>query len=113
MINLLVDGGYAFDYLSILQIKAEKGGSKELFNLCKNNIISQIGIALYLEIEASQEYKDLLNANLNTFNLVDVVKTNPCVGGAVDKSNYERFLKKKALAKKFFFEECSEVKIGY
>lgn len=113
MINLLVDEGYAFDYLSILEIKSNKNDNKELYNHCKENIISQISLYNFLEIESSIEYKELLKANLNTFNLVDAVKSNPCLGAEVDKSNYERFLKKQALQKKFFGSIGNEIKIGY
>jgi hypothetical protein len=113
MINLLVDEGYAFDYLSILEIKANKNGDKTAYNYCKENLISQVGLYEFLEMESSQEYKELLEANLNTFNLVDAVKTNPCLGTDVDKSNYERFLKKQALQKKFFDSIGGEIKIGY
>ena len=113
MINLLVDESYAFDYLSILEIKADKNGDKKNYNLCKEHIISQISLYEFLEITSSQEYKDLLEANSNTFNLVDAVKSNPCLGTEVDKSNYERFLKKQALQKKFFGSMGNEIKIGY
>jgi hypothetical protein len=113
MINLLVDEGYAFDYLSILEIKSSKNGNKMAYNHCKENIISQIGLYEFLEIESSQEYKDLLEANFVTFNLVDAVKLNPCLGQEVDKSNYTRFLKKQALQKKFFGSSGQEIKIGY
>lgn len=113
MINLLVDEGYAFDYLSVLEIKSNKNGDKMAYNHCKENITSQVGLYEFLEIESSQEYKELLEANLNTFNLVDAVKSHPCLGTEVDKSNYERFLKKQALQKKFFNSIGSEIKIGY
>jgi hypothetical protein len=113
MINLPVDESYAFDYLSILEIKSDKNRDKRNYNLCKETIISQIGLYEFLEIEASQEYKELKEVNLNTFNLVDAVKNNPCLGAEVDKSNYERFVKKQALQKKFFNSIVSEIKIGY
>jgi hypothetical protein len=113
MINLLVDEGFVFDYLSILEIKSEKNGDKRNYNLCKEMIISQIGLYEFLEIEASQEYKELKETNLNTFNLVDAVKNNPCLGAEIDKSNYKRFIKKQALQKKFFNSIGNEVKIGY
>jgi hypothetical protein len=113
MINLFVDESYAFDYLSILEIKANKNGDKKNYNLCKEHLTSQIGLYEFLEIISSQEYKDLLQANLNTFDLVDAVKSNPCLGVEVDKANYERFLKKQALQKKFFGSIGQEIKIGY
>jgi hypothetical protein len=113
MINLPVDESYAFDYLSILEIKANKNGDKKNYNLCKEHLILQIGLYEFLEITSSQEYKDLLEANFNTFNLVDAVKSDPCLGKKVDESNYTRFLKKQALQKKFFGSIGQELKIGY
>lgn len=113
MLNLLVDEGYAFDYLSILEIKSNKNGDKKNYNQCKDNIIFQIGLYKFLEIENSKEYKELLRANLNTFNLVDAVKSDSCLGIEVDKSNYQRFLKKQALQKRFFGSIGNEIKIGY
>jgi hypothetical protein len=113
MINLTVDESYAFDYLSILEIKSNKNGDKKNYKQCKENIICQIGLDNFLEIEASEEYHQLLKANLNTFNLVEAVKLNPCLGDKVDESNYERYKAKIALQKKFFNENLSEQKIGY
>jgi hypothetical protein len=113
MINLLVDEAYAFDYLSILEIKANKNGDKKNYNLCKEHLTAQIGLYEFLEITSSEEYRDLLEANSHTFDLVDAVKSNECLGKEVDKSNYARFLKKQALQKKFFGSIGQEVKIGY
>jgi hypothetical protein len=113
MINLLVDEAYAFDYLSILEIKAKKNGDTKNYKLCREHLTSQIGLYKFLEIKSSQEYKNLLKANSNTFNLVDAVKSNPCLGAEVDKANYERFLKKQVLQKKFFGSIGLEIKIGY
>jgi hypothetical protein len=113
MISILLDEGYAFDYLSILEIKSNKNGDKMAYNHCKENIISQIGLYEFLEIESSPEYKELLEANFHTFNLVDAVKSDTCLGAEVDRSNYQRFLKKQALQKKFFGSIGHEIKIGY
>jgi hypothetical protein len=109
--------GYIFDLLSINQIKLfkfkdEVAHQKNFTNLL-NEIKRQIGNEKTLEVMESQEYFDLVNANLTTFELVDAVKTNPCLGREVDESNYKRFLSKKALQEKWFNSEYSEVKIGY
>ena len=67
MININVDEGYAFDFLSILQVKHETIDSKELeerFTECKNYISKQIGSTLFSEIINSKEYKNCYLANL-------------------------------------------------
>jgi hypothetical protein len=111
--------GYIFDILSIYQIKISKSIPEEdslhasNFNNLLNEIKLQISEDLTALILNSEEYKNLLIANLSTFELVDAVKTNPCLGKEVDASNYKRFLAKKALQEKWFDSSYSEVKIGY
>ena len=109
--------GYIFDILSIYQIKISKSiddiTNLSNFNNLLNEIKSQIGNDITNQIMDSKEYSDLLCANINTFNLVDEVKSNPCLGKDVDSSNYKRFLAKKALQEKWFDSNYSEVKIGY
>ena len=109
---------YIFDILSIYEVKylkAKQNKSIHLdnFNYLLFEIEAQIGKELLNNIIYSIEYKDLLKANMETFNLVDLVKTNPCLGREVDSSNYKRFLAKKSLQKKFFTNDYLEVKIGY
>jgi hypothetical protein len=109
--------GYIFDILSIYQIKLFKFQQDSVhlnnFNNLLNEIKSEIGKNKTIEIMESQEYFDLVAANLATFELVDAVKTDPCLGKEVDSSNYKRFLAKKALQEKWFDSIYSEVKIGY
>lgn len=117
MINLLVDEGYAFDYLSILEVKhildPSNINKKNSFNECVKNIIEQITYSIYIEIKESKEYADLLNANLETFKCVDLAKTDQVKASDVDKANYIRFIKKNELQKRFFKSSCTEIKIGY
>ena len=111
--------GYIFDILSIYQIKISKAVPEEdtihlsNFNNLLNEIKSQIGGTLTDLVINSEEYKNLLIANLSTFELVDAVKTDPCLGKEVDASNYKRFLAKKELQEKWFGPTYSEIKIGY
>jgi hypothetical protein len=111
--------GYIFDILSIYQIKISKCAQEEdfihlnNFNNLLNEIKSQIGDTLTDLIINSDEYKNLLIANLSTFELVDAVKTDACLGKEVDQANYKRFLAKKALQEKWFNNNYLEVKIGY
>jgi len=111
--------GYIFDILSIYQIKYSKSAQSKdnlnlrNFNILLNEIKSQIGNNQTDIIINSQEYANLLKANLETFELVDAVKVNPCLGKEVDESNYNRFLAKKTLQEKYFNSTYSETKIGY
>jgi hypothetical protein len=109
---------YIFDILSIYEVKYIKAKEDKPMHLNNFNgllleIEQQVGKELLNNIIHSKEYEDLLKANTETFNLVDLVKTNPCLGREVDSSNYKRFLAKKSLQKKFFTNDYSELKIGY
>lgn len=116
MINLPVDEGYAFDYLSILALKwAYDPTNKDklnIFTLVTTQIHNQLG-DLFLLIRESDEYKELASANRETFELVDLAKEDKVKASDVDKANYKRYLKKIALQKKFFSTEITESKIGY
>jgi len=109
--------GYIFDILSIYQIKSNKFKENSInisnFRSLFDEIQLELGFAKVQEIMNSQEYQNLLSANQDTFELVDAVKTNPCLGREVDAANYRRFLAKKALQERWFDNSYSEVKIGY
>ena len=116
-INLLVDAAYAFDYISILNIKyIEKPTEENKSNLiqCEMDITNSIdNIDLIDNIFKSKEYTDLWNSNKKVFDLVSLAKNNLCLASEVDSANYSRYLCKKALQEKFFCSSISEVKIGY
>jgi hypothetical protein len=109
--------GYIFDILSIYQVKILKAPENttnyDNFNKLLAEITVEIGHEKAISIIESKEYDDLCQANLQTFELVDAVKSNTCLGGEVDASNYKRFLAKKALQEKWFNNTYSEIKIGY
>jgi hypothetical protein len=114
MINLKVDEAYAFDYLSILYVK--KNYSKAALDswfYCGYYLEEQIGSDLYKRIINSDEYKSMIEANQQTFNMVDLAKEDKCTARDVDKCNYERYKAKINLQKAFFNQTVSEFKIGY
>lgn len=117
MIAISLDESYVFDILTIYQIKELKSPENSIhsenFNKLYSEISSQIGKEKIDLILDSEEYLNLLKANTDTFNLVDAVKTNPCLGKEVDQSNYNRYQKKVALQEKFFESKIRETKIGY
>jgi len=117
MIKVSLDESYVFDILSIYQVKELKSPQNpihvENFNKLYSEIAQQIGKEKIDLILDSEEYLNLLKANSDTFNLVDAVKTDPCLGKEVDQSNYNRYQKKVALQEKFFQSKVTETKIGY
>ena len=111
MIKISLDEAYAFDYLSILSIKEDQGVVDSLTpNLCKGEIMEGIGVSKYASIINSPEYKILYEANLKTFAAVDKAKEDKVTASYVDNCNYERYLAKRALQKKFFEASLSERK---
>jgi hypothetical protein len=117
MITISLDEAYIFDILSIHEIKKNKSSGAQPhvdnFNKLYTEIANQIGIDKINKILLSKEYADLVSANTETFNLVDMVKLNPCLGKEIDQSNFNRYLKKVALQEKFFQSQITETKIGY
>lgn len=103
MILLPVDEGYAYDVLAICKVKC----IKELANSEKNYLIiyeelkKQVG-AIHEDILNSNEYLDLINANLKTFDAVEKARYGTISAKEVDDLNMERFYCKKKLQTKFF-----------
>ena len=117
MIFLTVDESYAFDYLSILEIKCKKDKNsrtkKQLYNQCFISIKKQLSDTLFKSIISSKEYKECCKANFDTFIAVDSAKTDKVKASFVDRCNYKRFTAKQKLQKKFFGNSITEIKIGY
>jgi len=114
MLSLLVDEAYAFDYLSILSIKSSKGADVS-FELDTNMkaIKSQLGDELFLKIITSDEYINLYEANLKTFDAVDGAKSDRVLASYIDDCNYQRTICKRSLQLKHFSSDLNETKIGY
>jgi len=118
MIQLMVDESYAFDYLSILNIKysmdttnAQKRKNYiDCYGFIKNQFSDRV---LFDSIMASEEYKECCEANTLTFKAVDAAKTDKVPASYVDSCNYKRHAAKQKLQKKFFNTSLTETKIGY
>jgi len=114
MMYLIVDEAYAFDYLSILDVKVDEirtSECSESFLRCYRAMKDQMS-----DIESimqSKEYLDLKEANRRVFKLVDKAKRDEVKASEVDCGNYERCKKRKALQDKFFGGGTTEVKVGY
>jgi len=114
MINLLVDEAYAFDYLSILEVKKQKSSNNNLTWLnCLSHLQNQFELEKWLSMIHSEEYKNMVKANLLTFEAVDKAKNDEVTARYVDHCNYQRHIAKENFQKKFFNTNLSELKIGY
>ncbi len=113
MINLNVDEAYAFDYLSILEIKKEKYSNNTQWLDCWLYLQNQFESEKWLSMIHSEEYKNMIKANLLTFDAVDKAKNNEVTAQHVDYCNYQRHAAKQNFQKKFFTSDLSELKIGY
>jgi hypothetical protein len=76
-------------------------------------IKEQVGAQKMNEILDSPEYKNLVDKNEEVFEAVDLAKIDAVPASLVDKLNYQRYLAKQAIQKKFFGAEIKEQKIGY
>ena len=114
MINLLVDEAYAFDYLSILDVKRKKKSENyDNWINCYKYLKDQFDDDKWLSMIYSEEYKNMIKANELTFNAVDKAKNNEVTAQHVDYCNYQRHAAKQNFQKKFFTSDLSELKIGY
>ena len=114
MINLLVDEAYAFDYLSILDVKKTKSdNSNDAWMKCYSYLQNQFDSEKWLSMIESKEYQNMIEANLLTFDAVDKAKNNEVTAKYVDYCNFQRYLAKQNFQKKFFNTVLEENKIGY
>lgn len=112
MINIKVDEGYAYDFLAILDLKRNKNlkNSKENFDLCNDFLKHQVGDELHTEIINSIEYKNLLKANEETFDAVEMARYGSISAKEVDNLNMKRYYLKVDLQNKFFSSKIMEQK---
>jgi hypothetical protein len=118
MVKISVDEAYAFDILSIFEVKTLKCSekkqsiSKHAYELLKNELVDEIGRSKVEKILESEEYMKLINANEIVFNLIDEIRVekNNSVANKIDDSNMERFSCKKKLQDKFFNGKLLEIK---
>ncbi len=115
MLFLSVDPAFAFDFLSILEVKSKLSKhSKIYYGIISDEISEQIGASIFDEILTSAEYQALLNANKLVFDAVEKAKSDKVTASEVDRLNFQRYHCKLALQKKFFNnEELAEEKFGY
>lgn len=112
MINLLVDEAYAFDYLSILEIKKDINSINYTnWQICKENLINEIGQDKMDEIINSEEYKQMIETNKLTFEAVEKARYGGVITAKeVDDANLKRHKRKLELQRKFFDNNLMEYK---
>jgi len=118
MIKISLDEAYVFDLLSILDLKKDKSKNTEAninhignYNNLYAEVSFQISEDFLKEILASQEYQELKSTNLKVFDLVDLGLKDDGLAGITAKENYQRFILKNKLQKKFFKNNLKEAKI--
>lgn len=111
MINICTDEAYAFDFLSILQIKSDRSDqAKETWQNCYNYIKAQLPKDLFIQIINSQEYENMVSVNKKTFDAVELARYGNISAKEVDNANMERHYAKIALQKRFFLTNLTEQK---
>ncbi len=105
MISILVDEGYAYDYLAILSVKSIKldtPKSHQTLSDCYSHLSKQVGELKHREIMFSEEFDDLVKANLETFDAVEKARYGQISAKEVDDLNMKRYNLKVTLQNRFF-----------
>jgi hypothetical protein len=105
MIKILVDEGYAYDYLAILAVKAKKINTNKTLNArneCNEFLMNQVGEDKHLDILKSKAFTDLFDVNSETFDAVEKARYGEISAKEVDDLNMKRYYRKVALQNEFF-----------
>jgi len=119
MITVSVDEAYAFDMLSILEVKdnlAHSSDTNKNYRKMRDEIILQIGLEKFGQVKCSLDYSTLVLQNTLIYQMVNEVKLlvdQDSLACKIDAANYQRFLIKKEIQKKWFEKELKETKHGY
>lgn len=111
MINICVDEAYAFDYLSILEVKRDRSDQSMIsWHNCFNYLKAQLSSDLFTLIINSNEYRNMVLINKKTFDAVEKARYGSISAKEVDNANMERHHAKIALQKRFFTNNLTEQK---
>lgn len=114
MLKISVDYGYAFDILAIMEVKNKIIREKnQAYRKLYIEIEEQIGKTKMDIVMNSNEYLNLVNTNQKVFDLVDKAQKDNGLAKEVDTANYQRYIVKTNLQKKFFNNNITEIKLGY
>ena len=121
MISLSIGEGYAFDFLSICEVKLSYAKTKDdkarmaaQFKFYANLIEEQVGGPKYGAVRASIEYAKLKDTNKTIFDTINNAKIYTINALTVDSLNIVRFKLKQEIQRKFFPDKpLNECKLGY
>jgi hypothetical protein len=105
MLKIQVDEGYAYDYLAILHVKNLKfntQSSNQIYADCFDFLKNQIDEKIHFSIIESQEYLNLIDSNMKTFEAVNKARYGEISAKQVDDLNMLRYKYKVELQNKFF-----------
>jgi len=114
MINIKVDEAYAFDMLSVLDIKKKNSPKDQCnFDTMSCDIEIQIGSKLFKQILNSNVYSQMITVNQIIYDLIDAIRKGNLHLDArvIDDANTDRFKIKQKLQSEFFLNELVENKI--
>lgn len=101
MISLPLSEAEAFDYLSILQVKVDRGMDAATRYSEIARAIEGNGVVLE-EILMSPAYWDLYRANSICFDAIERAHADTISAAEVQRINHKRFLAKRALQERFW-----------
>lgn len=119
MINWVLDEAYCLDFLSVLDVKLDKAAAEsradvqKRFDFYLNLFLEQVGDELGTQIMDSSDYSKLKDCNKVIFETLDNCKKYKVDALTIDKLNYNRFLIKNEIQKKYFGKAVNELKFGY
>lgn len=113
-ITIDVDSGYAFDYLSILEVKktAQMADQSQIAKFLES-IQKQVGIELTKKILVSEHYKNLITTNQEIFDLLNQYQNAPQSTRILKKvyhANKKRHIHKQNIQHSFFESNLTETK---
>ena len=115
MINLIVDEAYAFDYLSVLEIKKNNSlKDHQYYSMIFDHVRLEVGNETFDRIIASKIYHEMIDANKKIYDLIDDIRIKKINMDAkiVDDANNQRFFLKRKLQQTYFANELTELKTG-
>ncbi len=111
--TILVDWAYAFDHLSILEVKGSRlGGQASLVREASVHLMAQLNPKCFKTIHNSPQYQALYAANLAAWEGVEKARYSYQRTSAkeIDDLNMVRHKAKAALQQAFWPEQLTEIK---
>ena len=114
MVIIKVDEGYAFDFLSIIEVKKIKKLHKadQQYEFYSKSIKNQLDEKLFDKIIKSSDYNLLLKSNTIIYDTLEEIRldNSKIPAKVIDNLNTDRYSAKILLQKKFFNVNIMELK---